>query len=109
MSASIVRASSRLPCSSSSRARLIVARSSHLRLHLLRECDCLAKAGPGQFGLTKFEPQVPADAQGFGTEIEFLAARRERLLDGDESVVDLAIESLGLGQTCKKIRDPQPR
>ena len=45
----------------SSRARLIVARSSHaLRAHLLRERDSFAEVGLGQFCLPLFEPQFAA-------------------------------------------------
>jgi hypothetical protein len=40
-----------------------------------------------------------------GRKYQFLGVRLERLLDGDLSVVDLAVEGLGLGQTREMIRD----
>ena len=79
-----------------------------LRLHLLGERDRLAEVGLGQFGLAEFEPQFSATGQSIGPVDEFLGIRLERLLDGDESVVDLAVERLGLGQTREMIRDSQP-
>ena len=87
----------------------MVARSSQdFRLHLLCECDRLAEVGLGQFRLAEFEPQLSATDQRIGPEEEFLGIRLQRLLDGDEGVVDLAVEGLGLGQTRKEIRDTQP-
>ena len=72
------------------------------------ERDRLAEVGLGQFGLAYFEPQFSATGQSIGPEDEFLGVRLERLLDGDESVVDLAVEGLGLGQTREVIRDIRP-
>ena len=66
------------------------------------------KVGLGQFGLAKFEPQFSTAGQRIGPEDEFLGVRLERLLDGDESVVDLAVEGLGLGQTREMDRDSRP-
>ena len=72
------------------------------------ERDRLAEVGLGQSGLAKFEPQLSATDQRIGPEEEFLGVRLERLFDGDEGVVDLAVEGLSLGQTRQVIRDTQP-
>jgi hypothetical protein len=50
-------------------------------------------------------PAVLRGPQSIGPEDEFLGIRLERVLDCDESVVDHAVEGLGLGQTRELIRD----
>ena len=72
------------------------------------ECDRLAEVGLGQSGLPKFEPQLSATDQRIGPVEEFLGIRLQRLFDGDEGVVDLAVEGLSLGQTRQVIRDKRP-
>jgi hypothetical protein len=61
----------------------------------LGERDRPAKIGFGQFGLAYFEPQVSATGQGIGPVDKFLGVRLERLVDGDEGIVDLAVDTLG--------------
>jgi hypothetical protein len=74
----------------------------------LGERDRLAEIGLGQFGLPYFEPQVPATGQSIGPEDESLRVRLQRLVDCNESAVDVAVEQLGLGQTCQMIRNTRP-
>ena len=71
----------------------------------MRERDRLAKVRLGQFGLAKYEPQISATGQRIGPEDEFLEVRLQRLFNGDDGVVDLAVERLGLSQTREVIRD----
>ena len=71
----------------------------------MRERDRITEVGLGQFRLAKFEPQLSATSQDVGPEREFLGVRLERLLDCDESVADLAVEGLALGQAGEAIRD----
>ena len=59
--------------------------------------DRIAEIGLREFGLIQFEPQLSAANQGIRTGHDFLRIRLERLLDGKERVVDLAVERLGLG------------
>jgi hypothetical protein len=62
------------------------------------------EVGLGQFGLSKLEPEIPANAQSFGTIIEFFDILLERLLNGDESVVELSVDGLCLSHPGEKTR-----
>ena len=109
MSASIVRASSRRPCDASSRARLIVARNSQAFACIFwASAIASRKSASASSVWPSLSRSSPRQVSALGRKTSSSGFACERLLDGDESVVDLAVERLGLGQTREMIRDTQP-
>ena len=65
-SASIVRASSRRPCSRATVQGSSLRATPRLSRHVLRERDSVAEVGLGQFCLPLFEPQFAAQPERLG-------------------------------------------